>query len=107
VTFDAGAPPTTGSLRFAPIAAAEGYPKRGGTAQFDEQGNYAVTTFEGADGLVPGTYRVTVDCWKVAPDMANPSGGESYVAKDFPRPEITISVDDTAREIPFDVPLAK
>ena len=107
VTFSGSPPPAEGMLTFAPIAAAEGYPKRGGRARFDTQGTYVVETFAAGDGLIPGTYRVTVDCWKEAPTMDRPQGGVSYVAKDFQRPEITIEVTDKSREIPIEVPLAK
>ena len=76
-------------------------------ANVEADGSYTVTTFTANDGLIPGTYRVTVDCWKVAPDMANPASGVSYVDSSFERPEISISVDDQARDIPLEVPQAK
>ena len=48
--------------------------KRGhGTAEFDASGRFTVKSWEDRAGLVPGTYKVSVECWKVAPTIEGPN----------------------------------
>jgi len=107
VTFDGKAAPAEGMVYFAPVEAAEGLPRRPGQGPFDTSGEYDVTSFGEGDGLVPGSYRVRVECWKVPPSMESPGAAESYVAADYEPETIEISADSGSQTIDLDVPLAK
>lgn len=69
VTLDGGKVPGPGFIYFT----TDGEPgslARPGTAEFDAEGNYRAKTFTDGDGLLPGKYRLRVDCWKSPPNMA-------------------------------------
>ena len=83
VTFGGGAWPAEGVLYFTPVEPAEGMPARPAPADFDKEGNFTVTSFDEGDGLVPGKYRVAVECWESAPSMDKPGPVISYVAKKY------------------------
>jgi hypothetical protein len=102
VTVGGAPPPAEGAIYFAPITVAEGLPRRPGRAEFDKSGNYQATSFEDGDGLVPGTYRVRVECWKVAPTMDKP--GESYLTRDAVLPDLTVAADSGSISHDIDVP---
>ncbi len=76
ITFDGGPMPAAGTLRFLPRSqAANGSgsrPTRPGSAQFETDGRFRVTSWEPGDGLVPGTYAVSVECWQTPPTMDGP-----------------------------------
>jgi hypothetical protein len=72
VLFDGQPPPRPGMIYFAPLEPAEGFPRRPGRAEFDTQGHFQATTFEGGDGLIPGQYRIGVDCWNTLPRAEGP-----------------------------------
>jgi hypothetical protein len=105
VTFDNGPPPAEGAVFFAPIAAEKGYPRRPARARFGRDGTFAATSFEPGDGLVPGEYRVSVECWKVVPSMGGP--GVSYVGSSFAPENLVVNVDQRRVDWNLDVPLAK
>lgn len=69
VTIDGQPPPGEGTIYFAAAEAADGYPLRPATAQFDASGYYETTTFEAGDGLIPGRYKIVVHCWQTPPNM--------------------------------------
>lgn len=104
ITFDGQPPPTDGAIYFAPLEVADGGARRPGRAMFDTSGRYRATSFETADGLVPGTYRVRVECWKTLPAMGR--GGESYVPEGFELPDLTIPADARQIEHDVDIPAA-
>ena len=70
---------------------------------FDVDGTFEVTSFELGDGLVPGTYRVRIECWEQYPGDFRP--GVSYVPEKY-EPEQLVIEDDTreAVEVSYDVP---
>jgi hypothetical protein len=107
ITFGGGPPPAAGAVFFAPIDAEAGYPRRPGRAMFDEEGSYEATSFEEGDGLVPGEYRVSVECWKSPPGMggAGATGGVSYVGPGFDPPNLVVPVDQDRVEHDLEVPL--
>ncbi len=105
VTFGGAAPPAPGAIYFATLEPAEGFARRPGSAEFDASGNYEVKSFEGTKGLVPGTYRARVECWKVAPEMGV-SPGVSHVPANFSPPELTVSIDAGSIDYDIDVPAA-
>ena len=72
VTVNQQLPPGRGTIYFSPLESAPGFPKRPALAEFDEQGQYSVTTFEPGDGLLPGRYALVIHCWKVQPTVGGP-----------------------------------
>jgi hypothetical protein len=105
VTFDGAAPPAEGMVYFAPEQVPAGLPRRPGRGRFGTDGTYRVTSFEDGDGLVPGTYRVRVECWKKAPTMSEP--GINYVAGECRPATIEIKADGRYGDVAVDTPLAK
>ena len=73
VTFAGGPCPKPGSIVFGPKAVDEGLPQRAGSASFQEDGHFEVTSFKAGDGLVPGTYVVKVTCWEKPPTDDDPT----------------------------------
>lgn len=69
VTFDGAAPPGPGIVYLLPSEAAEGFPLRPATGDFGADGTYTVTTFKPGDGLMPGKYKVYIECWETPPNM--------------------------------------
>ena len=62
-----------------PLEPAAGFPRHPGMAEFDTDGHFAASTWSRGDGLMPGRYKVGVECWKVPPTMGGPPE-LSYVA---------------------------
>jgi len=54
-----------------------------GLADFDIDGHFVVTTFQPGDGLLPGEYRVNVECWEVPPSMDSVQRPKSYLPEQF------------------------
>ncbi len=102
VTFDRGPCPAPGTIRFAPLAADPGLPRRPGRADFDRDGAYTARSFREDDGLVPGKYSVLIECWKTPP--ANGQPGSSYIQSDFEPPELTVTRSGDAVIYDIDVP---
>lgn len=103
ITKDGQPPEYLGALFFAPIEVEEGYPKRPGRALFEQGGEFAATSYVDGDGLVPGTYRVRVECWKKPPGMG--SAGVSYVPKGFEAPDLVVPL--TERSVTYDLDLSR
>lgn len=112
ITMDGKAEwPVGGDLYFDPVSSAEGFPKRGGHAEFDKNGRFAVTTFKDSDGLYPGTYRVQANCWKVRP-MPQAQTGESYLPAKYRDPttsgfEVVVEVGTPRDDVQLDVKTAE
>ena len=107
VTFGGGPWPAEGTLYFHPVDPAEGMPERPARADFDTEGNFTVTSFEDGDGLVPGKYKVIVECWESAPMMGKPV--KSYVPKRYQTSgtsdlEVVIESGSGTQTITRDVP---
>ena len=108
VTLDGGPWPKPGALYFTPLKPAEGFPRRPGVGHFDTDGTFTVTTRDPGDGLIPGTYRIAVECWEVEPSDNRP--GKSYTAERYTSParsglELTVEpgTRDTV-ELEYDIP---
>ena len=104
VTVDGGQLPTDGALYFLPIEPADTYVARPGLGLFDAAGNYSVKT-GASDGLVPGRYQVTVECWKSPPNMEG-KPVISYLPDKYGKGTtsgLTLEVDPEARSLEFDV----
>ena len=80
ITYGGGPWPKPGVIYFVPIGASPGGTIHPALGHFDVQGDYTAQTFAPGDGLVPGKYRVRVECWEVEPSP-DPKNGppKSYV----------------------------
>ena len=58
-------------------------PNRPALGEFDTDGRLTVTTFKKGDGLIPGTYKIGVECWKTPPQMGSPTPPKSYVSQRY------------------------
>ena len=106
LTFAGGPPPAGGMIMFNPVSVTDGFPHRPGTAKFDTNGKFTVTSFKEGDGLVPGTYHARIECWKGQPDSNDPSSFDrlNYVPKDFVPQPVTVAADADEVEVIIDVP---
>ena len=107
LTYGGGDWPQPGFIYFTALEPAEGFPRHAGTAKFDTDGRFRVGTWEEGDGLMPGRYRVSVECWKVRPSIDGPSS-VSYVPIELQvasrsKWEIKVAVDGEAIEIERDI----
>jgi len=109
VTFAGAKPPAAGTVTFTPINVQQGLPHRPGSAHFDEQGDFQVTSFKEKDGLIPGTYYARVTCWKGKPSSSDPSSFErlNYVPKDFQAAPVVVDKKAGSVEVAIDVPRKK
>ncbi len=73
VTLNKGTWPIAGTLFFLPLEPATGLPRRAATAKFETDGAFETPcSWTEGDGVVPGRYKVYVECWKVRPTRAGP-----------------------------------
>jgi hypothetical protein len=104
--------PNEGMLYFLPDytdkkAVADGGPKaRPGIAKFGMDGKFTVMTQSNA-GLLPGTYLVSVECWKSLPEISGPPP-VSLVAKKFQSAaesglKLIVKPDEPCHDLLFDV----
>lgn len=107
VTLDAQSPPGPGTLYFAPTEAAGGQPLRPATAHFAADGSYRASSFDEADGLVPGRYRVSVHCWQVEPTIDGPPAVSFIPARYMSAgsSELECVVESGSRSMEWNVPL--
>jgi hypothetical protein len=104
ITFKGGPPPATGKITLAPVEVTEPFPRRPARGEFDEKGNFTLTTFEPGDGIIPGRYSVNVTCWREKPTLETRLSA-NYVPPNFEH-EVTIAADaDEPVEIAIDVPV--
>ena len=99
VTFDGKAPPAAGSVYFLPVEAAEGFPSRPATGEFDATGHYRATTFEAGDGLMPGKYIMSIECWQSPPTLEG-TPTKSYVPIKYQTAQssgLKVDIDPSAR----------
>jgi hypothetical protein len=107
VTFDGQAPPAPGTVYFLPQEAAEGFPSRPATGEFDKDGYYKAKTFDPGDGLMPGKYTMHVECWQTPPNMEGkpvksfvPSKYQSAETSGF---QVEITTEMRSQEVNLDV----
>lgn len=104
ITYGGGEWPAPGCLYFSCVKSAEEFPWRPAHAEFDTDG-----TFEAREGLMPGRYKVTVECWE-RPPTPEDDPGKNYVPPEYRSPattpfELTANPDDNAIEdLQWDVP---
>jgi hypothetical protein len=109
VKFAGAACPAQGNVTFAPVEVEAGLPRRPGSAAFQTDGQFAVTSFQKNDGLLPGRYKVSVTCYSGLPDPASsdPWGDVSYVPNDYQPQELIVRRDSDSIELTYDVPTKK
>jgi hypothetical protein len=103
LTFEGAAPPAEGQITFAPIEGAPTYPRRPASGDFDSTGAFTLTTFNKNDGIIPGKYRVNINCWREPPTLKTKLSA-NYVPPDF---KFEVTVDENAEEpveLRIDVP---
>ncbi len=100
--------PRPGLLSFATIEPAEGFPGRPAAGSFDTSGNYSATAFGPGEGVIPGKYRVAIECWTKPysgdgpkPPSHVPEKYRSVATSDI---ELTIAPGDSAKTFDIDVP---
>jgi hypothetical protein len=104
ITFGGGQPPATGKITLAPIEVTAPFPRRPARGDFDEKGNFALTTFDAGDGIIPGRYSVNVTCWREKPTLETRLSA-NYVPPSFQH-EVTIAADaEEPVEIAINVPV--
>ena len=108
VTLDGGLWPTAGRLYFSPLEPAAGYTRHSGMAEFDTNGQFAAWTWSKGDGLMPGKYKVGVECWKVAPTMGGPREvsyvADSHLAAAKSPIEIVVEEGKPLPDVAWDIP---
>jgi hypothetical protein len=106
ITFGGGACPAEGTIVFSPVVVEKGLPRRPGTARFQQNGTFTVTSFHECDGLIPGHYRPIVSCWKGEPRNDDPSSFErlNYVPSNYKAEEIVVAPSGNAILVKIDVP---
>ena len=104
VTFNGQPPPKAGKIIFAAVSAADGLPARPASGEFETDGEFRLTTFKPGDGLIPGTYRVNILCFREPPTLETRVSA-NYVPPSF-HPEIIVGLDDDEPlDITIDVPV--
>lgn len=91
LSCDRGPMPAAGQVLFVPrqaVTQTATRPLRPGSATFAADGAFRATSWTPGDGLVPGTYAVVVDCWKIPPTMDGPAA-ESFIAPAYAAAETT------------------
>ena len=109
ITLAGGEWPNKGSLYFTPVEAAAGFPMRPGTGEFGLDGKFTVTSFRRGDGLIPGRYRVGIECWASPSVMGSKTPAESAVPREYRSPEtsgleVEIKPDQRRATVEWDVP---
>ena len=109
VTFNNGPCPAPGTIAFSPISVEEGLPRRPGTAEFKQDGEFDATSFRPGDGLLPGKYRVMISCWSGEPTNSDPSSYErlNCIPRDYQPEEIVVDRSADVVEVNIDVPRKK
>ena len=79
ITFGGGPWPKAGASFFVVDSPSPGLPSRPAMGEFDTNGKLTVTTFKTGDGLLPGKYKIGVECWETAPAMGSPTPARSYI----------------------------
>jgi hypothetical protein len=102
ITFAGQAPPKPVLLTFVCLTTESSEIKQNGTAQTQADGSFVVTTFRPGDGLIPGKYRVNLECWQEQPTMDRPSG-KSHVPASFKATELEVSSSQSNVSFDLDV----
>lgn len=107
VTVNGQPPPGPGTVTFTTVTAADGFPTRPAMAKFGSDGQYVTTSYEPGDGLIPGTYKVAVECYETPPNMEG-KRVKSYIDAKYMNGETSgfeLTVEPKDRPIRFDIEL--
>jgi hypothetical protein len=108
VKLDGGPWPVAGRLYFTALEPAAGFPRHGGMADFATDGRFVAWTWSAGDGLIPGKYKVGVECWKVPPSMRGPPAvsyvADSHLAAARSPIEIVVEEGKPVHGVQWDVP---
>ncbi len=107
VTVDDQAPPGPGKIMFTPTEPAGGFPRRPGIATFGVDGYYEVQSWDPGDGLVPGHYQASVECWETPPNLDG-KPFKSYIAAKHQSPTtsgLEIMIEVKSKSVEFDIPV--
>ncbi len=110
ITFGGGSWPKAGVLNFAVESSSPGMPDRPAMGLFDTDGKLTVTTFAKGDGLIPGKYKMGVECWEVRPDIMSPTAAKSYVPARYASPKtsgLTVTVEPGQKVVTLNLDVAK
>jgi hypothetical protein len=107
ILYGGGQWPAGGTILFLPEEPMSGHTYHPGTANFGTDGRFSAGTFRAGDGLVPGTYVVRVECWKVPPTMGGPPP-ESYLPPAYLRgekslPNLVVPADSRRVDVDYGV----
>ncbi|MBN1393698.1 MAG: hypothetical protein JW959_01520 [Pirellulales bacterium] len=83
ITYGGGPWPKPGVVYFLPVESAAGSSLRPAWAKFDTNGRFFATSFREGDGLVPGKYLASVECWEKPPSMSDPTPPVNLVPERF------------------------
>ena len=107
VTVNGEKPPGSGTISFTSVEPAAGFPNRPAMAKFGTDGSYEATSFDPSDGLVPGKYKIAVECYETPPNMdGKPT--KSYIDKKYMNGETSgfeLNVEPGSKPIRFDIDL--
>ena len=109
VSVDGAAPPGPGRVTFSVVEPGPGFPNRPAMGEFGTDGKYQATSFEDGDGLVPGSYKVKVECYQTPPNMEG-MPVKSYIAAKYMNPQTSgyeLTVEPGSKAIVFDVEVKK
>jgi hypothetical protein len=106
ITFQGGPCPVEGTITFSPVAVEEGVSRRPGTARFQKDGIFRITSFKEGDGLLPGRYLPLVSCWKGQPDNSDPSSFErlNLIPGNFKADEVVVDRSAPDVKVQIDIP---
>jgi len=109
ITYGGGDWPKPGTAYFTPADPAPGMPLRPAPGNFDTSGNLSVVGVSCKKDLVPGKYKIGIECWEVEPSMENPQAAKSYVPPKYQSPqtsglEVTVQPGQRYVDVNFDIP---
>jgi hypothetical protein len=110
VTLNGGSWPNPGILTFEPIDPKDAESKIG-VAAFDTEGTFRAISRDLREGLHPGYYKVTVNCWQIVPASGEEGGApvlaeyvpEAYRQASSTRLSLVLEPDDGETEVLLDV----
>jgi hypothetical protein len=110
ITFNGGAWPKPGAIYFTLDPSEKTEFDRPASGVFDTDGNVTnITSFKEGDGLIPGKYRVAIECWATPPRMGGPQP-KSHVPQRYHSPAtsgLVVSVKPGQRVVRLALDVAK
>lgn len=107
VTVAGEDPPGPGVVTFTVVKPAEGFPNRPAMAKFGEDGEYSATSFEPGDGLLPGEYAISIECYETPPNMEG-KPVVSYISEKYMKPAssgFVLTLEPKSRPVVLDMDL--